>query len=63
MLLKVFLISVVLLALMMLGIGIKLLFDKNAKLPAGTCSASLDANGDFICGCGGIDTCAVDDLK
>ena len=59
MILKVFLISVVLLAIMMLGIGVKLLFDKNAKLPAGTCQASLDADGNFACGCG-MDSCAVD---
>ena len=60
MILKVFLISVILLAIMMLGIGVKLLFDKNAKLPAGTCQASLDSDGRFSCGCGGADSCATD---
>lgn len=63
MLLKVFLISVILLAIMMLGIGVKLLFNKNAKLPSGTCQASLDADGGFICGCGGFDSCSVEDLN
>lgn len=53
MLLKVILISIILLVIAFLGFGIKLLFDKNAKLPAGSCQAAHDTHTDFSCGCGG----------
>lgn len=53
MFLKVLIISIVLLALMMLALGIKLLFDRNAEMISGSCSADVDRNGKISCGCGG----------
>jgi len=53
MLLQVILISVVLLTIAFLGFGIKLLFDKNAKLPSTSCQAANNVNKEFGCGCGG----------
>lgn len=54
MLLKVIVISVVLLAIMFLGIAFKLLFDKNAKLPANSCNSLKNSGNGSSCGCGGI---------
>jgi len=53
MILKVLLISIVLLTIAGLGFGIRLLFDKKAKLPAGTCQAASDTDNHFSCACGG----------
>jgi hypothetical protein len=52
MLLKIILISVVLLAIAFMGFGIKLFFDKDAKLPSGSCEAANSSGEGFGCGCG-----------
>jgi hypothetical protein len=49
---EVFLIALVMIGLAFLAIGIKLIFNKNARLPAASCSTSLNENSDMICGCG-----------
>ena len=59
MILKLMILSIVLLSIAFLGFGVKLLFDKNAKLPAGSCRASNAHDREFSCGCGG-DQCAND---
>lgn len=51
MILKVFIISVILLVIAGLGFGIKLLFDKDAELPKGSCQVADDKTGTFSCGC------------
>lgn len=56
MFIKVLIISVILVALVMLGLGVKLLFDKNAKFSAHSCAledGSLKEDG----------ACATCDLK
>ncbi|MBN1599940.1 MAG: hypothetical protein JW894_16710 [Bacteroidales bacterium] len=53
MLLKVIIISSVLLALMMLALGIKLLFDRNAEMPSTSCGADVNSGRKIGCGCGG----------
>ena len=48
MFLKLLVISVVLVAIVMLALGVKLLFDKNAKFPAHSCAlgeGSLNTDG------------------
>lgn len=50
MFLKLLIISVVLVALVMLGLGVKLLFDKNAKFTAHSCALDSESlNQDGIC--------------
>ncbi len=58
--LKVILISIILLAIALIGFGIRLLFDRNAKLPTGSCQAVHDSNDEFTCGCG-VGHCATRD--
>jgi hypothetical protein len=48
---KILLISIVLLAVMLMGFGIKLFFNKNAKLPSGSCR-SANSDGELGCACG-----------
>jgi hypothetical protein len=51
--LQLILVSCVILALAVMAFGIKLFFDKKAKLPQGSCQASLDKNKQVSCICGG----------
>lgn len=51
MILKLILISVILLIIAGLGLGIKLFFDKEAKLPAGSCHMTNGTDAEFQCGC------------
>jgi len=54
---KVMLAAIVLVILAVAGMGIKLLFDRNAEFSGGSCQASnseeLKARGVTGCGCGG----------
>lgn len=52
MILKLILISTILLVIAGLGLGIKLFFDKDARLPVGSCRLENDKDSDFQCGCG-----------
>jgi hypothetical protein len=52
MLLNVFILSSIILVPAVLGIGVKLLFDKNAEMPSGCCNVSFDQDDNFTCACG-----------
>jgi len=53
MLIKIILISVVLLAVAGLAFGVRLLFNRNATLPSGSCHTLHGEDTRFECGCGG----------
>jgi hypothetical protein len=57
MFIKLFIFSLVILVPAVLGIGIKLLFHKEAALPTGCCSAGNDQDTDFTCACGSESCC------
>jgi hypothetical protein len=52
MFLQVFIVSSVILVPAVLGIGVKLLFNKNAMLPSGCRPISADNKENFTCVCG-----------
>ena len=51
MFIKVLIISTVLFAIMMLALGVKMLFDKNAEFTAHTCAAGSENKNDQETGC------------
>jgi hypothetical protein len=60
--LQLILVSCVILALAIMAFGIKLFFDKKAKLPQGSCQASLGENSKVSCICGGEGCLAEDKM-
>jgi hypothetical protein len=52
MLIKVFLLALCLITLVVFAFGIKLIFDKNAKIPSGSCS-TFPNDKNLSCGCNG----------
>ena len=53
MILKVILAAIIILAISVLGIGLKLLFNKPSKQAVGDCRNNDSSDQKFGCGCGG----------
>ncbi|NBC82060.1 MAG: hypothetical protein GVY19_01635 [Bacteroidetes bacterium] len=54
---KLVLLSVILVAILFVGLGIKLLFDKKAKISAGCSGGRENDEGGMGCACGNVGTC------